>query len=212
MQSFTEYAAKTESAMRLLFDGVASYARLIPDFKPSIFVSSETDSPAFETAYSDWRLKNASALAATTESARKYLAESFALDTLCGAIFQVASKAIEVYSNSNHVPKKWTNSVGQNTKKYCRGRHIRSVPLGLVIYAARNQHAHYNDGSLHPLSSVVFERLATEHDYPKSELRRDPAFDLSNPKIDSCAHTVMTLVGWTRYEDYALDLTTLVNH
>ena len=211
MQSFAEYAAKTESAVRLLFDGIASYSRLIPDYKPAIFVSSEIDESDFEVAYSDWRLKNASALAATTEAERKYLAESFALDTLCGAVFQVADKAIEVYSDSTQVPSEWTNSISPNTAKYCRGRLVRTVPLGLVIYAARNKHAHYNEGSLRPLSSAVFERLATEHEYPKSEVRCDPAFDLTNPKIETCAHNVMTLIGWATYEIYASDLATLVN-
>ena len=211
MQSFAEYSAKTESAVRLLFDGIASYDRLIPDFKSAIFVSSEIDDSGFEVAYSAWRRKNANALAAATEAERKYLAESFALDTLCGAVFQVAGKAIEVYSDSTHMPSEWTNAIGPNTAKYCRGRLVRTVPLGLVVYAARNKHAHYNDGSLRPLSSAVFERLATEHEYPKSEVRRDPAFDLTNTKIDTCAHNVMPLIGWTTYENYAADLATLVD-
>jgi hypothetical protein len=210
MQSFSEYMAKTESAVRLLFDGVASYSQLLPNFKDLIFVSSVMNDADFDAAFSAWRLKTANVQASAKEAEQKYLAESFALDTLCGSVLHVAQKAIEVYSKTTLIPAEWTGLVRITTARYCCGRTVRTVPLGLVIYAARNKHAHYNEDSLHELSKVVFERLATVHDYRKSEVARDPAFDLSNPKIDTCAHNVMTLIGWMSYEEYAEDLIALI--
>jgi hypothetical protein len=210
MKSITEYMTKTESAVRLLFEGIASYSQLLPNFNNLIFVSSEETDINFDVEFSKWQSTNANVIATEMAAERKYLAESFALDTLCGAVFHIAEKAIEVYSKNALIPPEWTNLVRAKTEKYCCGRLVRTVPLGLVIYAARNKHAHYNENLLHPLSAAVFERLATEHEYKKSEVTHDPAYDLRNPKIGSCAHNVMTLIDWTTYEKYAHDIATLI--
>ena len=195
MQTFNEYLTKTESAVRLLFGGIDSYLVVLRGITGVTFVTPQPFGPAFDADFSAWQLANAGVLTATREAERKFLAESFALDTLCGAVFHVAERALEVYSTNTTVPPEWADIATSRKAKYCIGRLVRTVPLGLVIYAARNRHAHYNENSLHEPSATVFEHLATDHGYSTAETFRDPAFDLNNPVLNSCAHNAMALIG-----------------
>lgn len=66
-------------------------------------------------------------------------------------------------------------------------RLIHGAPLGLVIYAARNQHTYFEDAKLHEPNLSVFERLATNHGIQSSQPFRHPAFDLQNTCLVSFA-------------------------
>ena len=138
------------------------------------------------------------------------MAESFALDTLCGAILQVAAKAVECFSANTIVPSHLRAVVGSGSAKYCVGRLVRSIPLGLVVYAARNQHTHFNEGALREPNATVFELLSTSHEYSNSLPFRDAAFDLRNPSIVSFAANVTALLGWRDYETYLADINAML--
>jgi len=172
MQIFNEYLTKTESAVRLLFGGIDSYSVVLREITGVTFVTPQPFGPAFDAEFSAWQLANANALAVAREAERKYVAESFALDTLCGAVFHVAEKALEIYSTNTTVPPEWADVATSRKARYCIGRRVRTVPLGLVIYAARNKHAHYNENSLHEPSATVFgvsrRRTATQPQKPSA--------------------------------------------
>ena len=78
-----------------------------------------------------------------------------------------------------------------------------------VVYAARNQHMHFNEEQLREPSLNVFELLATEHEYKSTVPFRDSPFDLENPGLVSFAANVTALLGWRDYERYVEDMRVL---
>lgn len=210
MQTVDEYLNRTESAARRLFDGINDYISILPTALGVTFVTSEPYGPKQDAEYAAWKAKNAKRLLAAREAEQRYLAESFALDTLCGSVLQVAAKAIEIYGQSNPIPETFRGIVQPKLSKFCIGRDVRTVPLGLIIYAARNQHTHFNDGKLREPSATVFKRLATEHGYGGRQQFSDPAFDVDNPRLVSLASNVTGLIEWRSYESYIGDMRALL--
>ncbi len=210
MQTIDEYLNRTESAVKRLFDGIDDYISILETAVGVTFVTSEPYGPEQDAEYAEWKTKNAKRLLAAREAEQKYLAESFALDTLCGSVLQVAAKAIEIYGQSKPIPQVFEGIIQPKLSKFCIGRNVRTVPLGLIIYAARNQHTHFNDGKLREPSDSVFKRLATEHGYGGQQQFSDPAFDIANPRLVSLASNVTGLIEWRSYESYVADMRALL--
>jgi hypothetical protein len=212
MQTAAEYLNKTESAARKLFEGIDSYTSILRQHPTSAFTTSYTDEADFQAQYEAWAKQNAGLIRASIEAQREYVAESFAQATLCGAVLQVAAKAIECYSNNKSVPLDWLSLIKPTSKgvPFCTGRLIRTIPLGLVIYAARNQHTHFEDEELREPNVSVFERLAVNHGIKTDQLIRDPAFDLQNTGLVSYASNCTALIGWRSYEAYEHDMHALL--
>lgn len=212
MQSAAEYIAKTESAMRKFFDGIDSYLEVLRRSPNPFFVTSNTEAADFYAQHEEWTKDNQHSIAASLEAQEKYAAELFAQATLCGAVLQVAAKALECYSKNTDIPSEWSPVIKPKQKpvRFCVGRLIHGVPLGLVIYAARNQHTHFGDAKLNEPNLTVFERLATNHGIQSSQPFRHPAFDLQNPGLVSFASNCTALIGWRSYEAYEKDLRVLL--
>lgn len=209
METYSDYLNKTESAVRKLFDGITSYVSVLNDITQITFVSSYLPGPEQEAEFKAWVSVNADRLEVARVAQQQFRAEAFALDSLCGALLQVADKAIEIYSVNKTVPAS-VEFIKPQYAKFCVGRLVRTVPLGLIIYSARNQHTHFNDKALREPSFSVFKKLATAHGYGNGELLIDPAFDLSNSKLISFASNVTALIGWRSYEAYKNDMNSLL--
>jgi len=213
MQTAIEYLEKTESAMRKLFEGIDSYLAPLRRSR-SAFESSTADDEKRRVERDTWFRQNKSAIAASFANQREFVAESFAQAVLCGAILQVATKAIEMYSVNSIVPLEWGETKGMSKKnvvKFCYGRPVRGIPLGLVVYAGRNQHTHFQDEKgLHEPSKTDFERLATRKNDGHEVGYRDPAFDLANDRLVSFASNITELLGWQSYEAYNQDIRSML--
>ena len=209
MQSAEDYLRKTESAVRLLFTGIDSYLQVLRQATGVVFVSGELDDSKREAEFAAWLIENEQRLAAARVAERDFIAESFALDTLCGSVLQVAEKALELYGTNNVIPTGLPAAVKSQHAKFCVGRPIRTVPLGLVIYAARNQHTHFNDDGLREPSSSVFNLLATQHRFGPGIVA--PSFDLKNDRLLSYASNVTSLLHWRSYEQYIADMRSMLN-
>lgn len=204
MRCANEYIERTESAVRKFFEGIESYAAVLRRAKVPVLVSDRAPSDA---ELGDWHAANADALKAVRESQATFFEEVFSLATMCGAVLQVAAKALELFSVNDLIPPEWAVVVKSKYARYCVGRPIRRVPLGLVILAARNQHAHFlDDKPLREPNIAIFERLAIHHGRNNDPTVRDPAFDLSNRMLVSFAHNVTALLQWRSYEAYESDL------
>ncbi|SFH58614.1 hypothetical protein SAMN05216299_1275 [Nitrosospira sp. Nsp14] len=210
MRSAKEYLKLTESAVCHLFDGIDSYLNVLHEATSVVFVTSTPRGPAQDAEYGAWTVANAEKIATARTAEQEFIAESFALDTLCGAVLQIAVKAVEIYSVNRELPPEWAQVVNPRLAKFCIGRKVRTVPIGLIIYAARNQHTHFNDEQLREPNATVFARLATSHGYPSRELVADPAFDISNPYLTSYATNVMSLIQWKSYKQYLNDMQSLL--
>lgn len=204
MHSADEYISRTESAVRGFFESVDSYVSRLKRASIPVLVSDTEPSTAELEA---WLQENAAALETVRRAQRDYFDESFALATVCGSVLQVAAKAFERYSRNATVPPDWQEVVNPGYARYCVGRRVRGVPLGLVVLAGRNQHMHFQDD--HPLREPnvgVFKRLAS-FDGRYGESVVDPAFDLSNGMLVSFAHNITGLLGWRSYDAYKRDVT-----
>ena len=206
MQTLDEYLGKTKSAVGHLFDAIDAYRAVLNDVHAPIFISSTQDEQGREKELQAWLDKHADAIEAARKAERRYFDESFALATICGAILQVADKAIEVFSTRTAIPAGWEGVVTEHSARYCGGRVVRNVPLGLIVLAGRNQHMHFHDDKPRKLSVAVFDRLAIYHGRNTDPDIRDPAFDLRNERLVSYAHNVAAILEWDSYEAYEADL------
>jgi len=207
----SQYLKESEHAVRQLFDGVAYYSRILQEMPKPVFVSSISfkNKDSWNEAFSKWYEENKTDIERSREKSREYLGLSFSNATLCGSILQIASMAIDSFSQNQEVPDSCSGFVnsGQKAVRSCVGREVRGLPVGIVIYAARNQYNHWDDSNPHRITQAVFDALALGHGHGSV---RDPAFDLSNPKLDIYSHNILALLEWSTYENYETDIRALI--
>src|SRR3990167_768340 len=213
MQNATEYLDKTRSAAALLFEGIDTYLAFLRQHS-STFITSYTNEADCKKQFDAWRVENYSKILAAHDAQKQYLGESFAQATLCGAILQLAAKAIECYSNNTQIPQDWVHLINPSSRPvpFCTGRLVRGVPLGLIVYAGRNQHTHFEDQNLREPNVEVFRRLAMYHGLGKADKQSvvDPAFHLDTEIITSFAHNITALIEWRSLDAYESDMRQLL--
>ena len=91
----------------------------------------------------------------------------------------------------------------------CIGKERHGVPTGLIIYAGRNQYAHWDAERLYEINEWVFEKLYDAFsDNPLSDL----TFDLRNPTINIYAgELLLVALGWYSYEIYLAEMKQLLS-
>ena len=144
--------------------------------------------------------------------AGKYFDLKLSEAMFAGGILQTAYMAIRLYSKSSKVPDKYSGFVRPTQTsaiRFCIGREVHGVPVGLIVYASRNQYAHWDEEDSQDVTRAVFSALeAAFADSPFSDL----AFSLSNPTIPIYANEVLlTALRWTTYETYLQELQTMLN-
>ena len=212
MQTVAEYLDKTESAVKKLFDGIDAYLEVLRQ-EPGIVYSYGKDEDPWD-AYDRWAYENPEKLKASLEAQRSFIAEGFALATMCGAVLQIAAKAIECYSVVDKAP---VDCEGLLTKKndkkvrpFCFGRRVHDVPIGLVIYAGRNQATHFNEGKLSDVNIEIFRRLCAGNPLLAEKGLLDPSFDLDGSSMTNFASNITALLGWRSFAAYDKDMRELL--
>ena len=140
----------------------------------------------------------------------QYFFYRFSEATLCGSILQIAFMAIYHYSTNTVIPDSCKEIVqivqSKNLdviKKFCIGKEVCGLPLGLIIYSARNQYNHW-DVELRQFNKMIFERLDYEN---RHNIFADLAYDLNNPTIVVYAHHILLgLLRWQNYDTYKREL------
>jgi len=206
MNTASDYLRLTSSAVQLLFEGIESYISILKVANGVTFLTSEPYGLKQDIEFKAWMQANAKRLAAARTEEQRFFAQIFALDTLCGAVLQIADKALEMYGQNLEVPPDLPSSIKRKHARYCIGRRVRTVPLGLVIYAARNQHTHFNDAALREPSESILRLLATAHGHDIV----DPTFDVNNLHLISLSSNITSLMGWRSYENYLADMHALL--
>jgi len=144
------------------------------------------------------------------EQAGEYFSLKFSEGTLAGAIFQVAATGIRLFSTNKIIPYDCINIVPPNAETaipFCIGKRLYGLPIGLIIFAARNQYAHFEEDPHRITTNVFHQLLLAFWDNPLYDL----AYDLDNPTIDIYANEIL-LGGlhWTTYEKYRLEMEELL--
>lgn len=199
------YLARTASATTVLFDGIESYMGRLEPLRTVRFNSGEADDERRRLAFEQWLDENQEAIAAARIAQREFVAESFAMNVLCGSVLLIAYKAIELFPSERLIQDDWRSIVRGKACTFYVGRRLRDVPLGLIIFAARNQFAHFNDDKLNLLNTRVFERLASRQSRSGGTYL-DPAFDLTSGNSTIIASNVTGLMEWRTYAKYLEDM------
>ncbi|WP_026736046.1 hypothetical protein [Fischerella sp. PCC 9605] len=216
MNSPEEYLKRTESAVIKIFDGINSYLKILRDALPPVYVGNFGDTQNQRLVYKNWVASNRAAIQSSLEAQREFSAESFALATLCGSLLQIAAMGIQWFSENKEIPEDVPEDLrlliktGTKTAKFCIGRRIRSVPIGLAIYAARNQFNHMDDEELREPNITIFNLLAYNHGVAVEQCFKDPAFDLENKVLINFSSNITALLEWRNYESYHSDMHSLI--
>ena len=82
------------------------------------------------------------------------------------------------------------------------------LPIGLIIYAARNQYAHWEEDP-YQITTDTYRQLAIAFwDKPLNDL----AFDLGNPTIDIYANEILLGgLNWTTYDKFRVEMEDLLD-
>ncbi len=208
MNTIDEYIEKTESAVLNLFDGIDSYLAILRETPIPIFSGVFKDESSYRGKAEIWYDQNKISVSESLKSQRQFTAESFALSTLCGALLQIAFMALQLFSKNQNVPKEFKHVIksGHKSASFCIGRLVRKVPIGLVVYAGRNQHNHMDDKMLREPNLTIFKKLSKNIEVKSNEDLIDPAFDLKNTNILSFSANITALLGWRQYKFYKADL------
>jgi hypothetical protein len=212
MQTVAEYLDKTESAVKKLFDGMDDYLEVLRQ-APGVVYSDGSDEDPWD-AYDRWASENPEKLKASLDAERSFIGESFALATLCGGVLQIAAKAIECYPIATALPDDWAELMSgkayRSARPFCIGRRVHDVPIGLVIYAGRNQATHFNEVKLIEANAEIFRRLSVGNPSLATSGLHDPAFDLSGSNMTNFASNITALLGWRSFEAYDADMRALL--
>lgn len=203
METAREFINRTESAARHLFIAIDSYIDVLRDAPRPALVDDYASEEQALRRIEAWAEDHRDDIEQQFAAERRFFRESIALATLCGSVLGIACTALRMYSNQDEVPVELRNFVRQGGARYCVGREIRGLPLGLIVYAGRNQNAHVDDELREP-SRWAFEQLATGHSY--GEGIRDPAFDLIARTQWDFSSNVTSLISWRGYEQYEEDM------
>ena len=208
METPQEYLNRTKSAAEHLLTSIDAYLQICKGVRPPALVGTYSSEAERGAALEQWIKEKAEDIQKALAMERMFLAEKYALSVLCGSLLQIAAMAIRLYSMNKQIPVELLGVVKAANAPYCIGRRVREVPLGLVIYAGRNQYNHVDDNKLSDLNSTVFEWLATKHGCGINV--RDPAFDLKAGLVWNYSINVTSLIGWRDYKTYENDMCSLL--
>ncbi len=206
------FLAKTESAVHKLFTGVSQYLALIQSGNTPVFSGAFSSEQVRDQAFESWLAQNDEAIRISLKAQRNFLNESFALGTLCGAILHVAATGTSWFSSKPNIPTEFKTviHIGSSAHPFCIGRYIRGVPIGLIVYAGRNQYNHMDDQDLREPNRTIFDHLAKNHGYKSDAPFLDPAFDLNNTRVINFSSNMTGLLGWRSYDKYRADMSQLL--
>ena len=214
------YLRETRYALEQLLANLEFYRTVYRDLYEAVrahksFVFDEEYNSAVDNPDYDAELQRyLSETSATQEQLHEALARTVGAEVsrnaISGAIIQIAFMGLKLHSKNDSVPPGWEafhNQLKPNLAKSLRrfgvGRPLwAGVPLGLVVYAARNQYNHQDEAPANPL---VIEVLARIRNCGREHLAFPdvPRFD-DNP-VGVASH-LLELLGWHSYPQLSQDL------
>jgi hypothetical protein len=113
--------------------------------------------------------------------------KEFSLKSLSGSLLQIAKQGIAItHANLGSCPN---------------GRSIGSETLKNIIWQARNQSMHFEEGNPHAPVKLCFQNL--ENDF-------GTGFSLEAIPPENLARHVVSLLGWTEYGTYEKDMDSIL--
>lgn len=214
MNDINEYLKSTKSAVIKLFEAYYSYWELMEEPKRPVFTfCGDIDTEDYRLAFNEWEKENRDILDARIKRDNEFAFEFFSRSTLMGTVLQYAFWGIDKFSKNETVHEDFKDLIKTNSKvkKFCIGRLYEEIPIGLIIYAGRNQAVHFDDSDLHPVSRRVFEKLTNWYSPTFKKWYRSDYFDLDNSNVLNYAENVTYVLDWRNYESYETDIKQMLN-
>ena len=213
MDTIDEYLSKTESASIKLFEAAETYLQILHEAPtPFLITNIDVDETSRNIILEKWQTDHGEAIEKSNQARKQFTTERFAYGVICGSILQVAAMAIQLLSTNKDVHPEFKELIKPSHKssRFSIGREVRGVPIGLIIYAGRNQYNHLDDDSLNETNITVFNKLALNWTENNDKEIKDPAFDLENELLSNYSVNVIPTLGWGNYESFYQDLFTLL--
>lgn len=212
METLEEYFKNTDFAIKSLFDILLEYeSQHIRDF---VGLVSTIKTKSLDDV-KEYKIQANSRI--------------FSKNIIAGSILQIAYMAIKLHSKNeikNSFLLECEEYVNKNKasykeflkkypfkfdKKFCVGREIENMPIGLIIYAARNQFNHM-DERIMDLGELT-NKLILDYLY-KNYSQKINDFDLNVYGDDKTlvSHSILDVLGWTSrtslnsYDAYKRDM------
>ena len=140
--------------------------------------------------------------------------KNIAREVISGSILQISYMAIKIFSECEHksnaiiqIEKDINEIISNNEtrskrkfkfpKQFCIGRCLGDLPIGLVIYAGRNQYNHHDADLLSPVNEVIFDYLYQMYPNPRSGI----SFDRKNSQRTYYSYNMLCALGWLDKEN-----------
>lgn len=204
-----EYLRETRHATERLFESYAFYSEGCRPILQPIFGSVTNNEVFSESELHTWSTRGRVSIKALIAEERERTGPSISRATICGAILHFAATGIQLFSDNSDVPSECRGMLTENNMAvpFCIGRSVWGLPIGVVIYAAKNQYDRMDDHAYRSVTRCVFEHLAT---FKSAGKYKNPLFDLKNRVLVNYASNILALFGWNGYEDYQSDMTRLL--
>jgi hypothetical protein len=197
MHTPNQFLEKTRSGLEHLFEAIDSYRKILVLTEQPVFSGTYSSEAEALQARNRWIVENTQEIETSLQSQRRYLAETFSLSILSGSVLALVEKFIEIYSHNHVVTADLGFELNPKKAKYCVGRLVNGIPLGLVLHAARNQHFHFESEQNHHPVLEVFNALSQRVSQSTGESYQDPAFLMNDFTRPILAANVLSLIGWT---------------
>jgi hypothetical protein len=194
------YFEETEQAVRHLFSGMDYYDSIKPPAIAQYADETGTIKMSKEEAESLMRISQES------------MALMFSRATLAGSILQVAFLCIKLFSNNDLIPCKYESfriKPGSTSIRFCVGREVNNIPIGLLIYSGRIQYNHWDEGVLtNEVAMNIFNQLYIS--YLENPIL-DLIYDLDFPEPEPKSHYIVRHeLKWKSYTDYIHDMQSML--
>ena len=195
-----DYLQQTEPAVQYLFDGLEAYDSMRPpsiaDFldENGVVRMTKAENEAFLRAHEG------------------FFALEFARASLAGSILQIAYMGLKKHSQVRGVSAQCSSlgvTKGAPAKKFCLGRDVKGIPIGLMIYAGRVQYNHWEAGEpRNKVAQRVFRELVMAY-YDNQHFDMAYVLDFAGPRPVS--HYIIRLeLGWHTYDNYLIDMSAML--
>jgi len=155
--------------------------------------------------------ENRAALDRYFEHANRYFGQKFSEAMHAGSILQAAYMAIKLYSRNTAIPASCAALVPARhpAAAFCVGQERYGISSGLIVYAGRNQYAHWDDDEPHKVTANVFNALTSAF---INDMFSDLAFEISNPSINIYASEILfTALRWNKYDRYLAEMSAMLD-
>jgi hypothetical protein len=209
-KSAEEYFERTEHAVMHAYAGLASCWRHVEEAEAH-YMSAPVEKDGMLHYLPPETPEEKAKLERSRASFKKYFELKISEAIFAGSILEVAYMAIKIYSQNTSIPPSCAGFVTPTKRSalpFCIGVERHGVPLGLIIYAGRNQYAHWGDDEAHEVTTAIFAALNWAF---RDNMWADLAFDLGNPTINIYAGEVLlTALGWRSYDTYLVQMKQLL--